>query len=449
MKKKVYVIQPTYRFMDGTLLKKFPLFNYSYNLPILSASIPPDWEKDFCLEYSDEIDFRSDATVIIITSTGYDIEHGVEIALEFRRHGKTVVFGAHMDDLSDHLMREVSDSVFYGYPTQEMMSGLLSDALSGSLKEEYKFGTNIDFPFDYSVLKQKKMWFIPTLASLGCRYTCSYCCYTPTCGGRYWLRHIKNVIADLKSARAFHRPVTFLDANIYNNRRYLIQLCQRIIDERLRIRWGAQCTIDIGDDPEVLNLMRKAGCHMLFFGLETLDQRNMAQLNKFFDTSKYVQQVKQVHKCGIRVGAFFMLGLDHDTIETFSQVYNFFQQTRVEVPYVHILFPVPGTPLELDLRNQGRLQLEYFDNYLEKKPHFSVPCSFAYYTPRNFTPRDLEFEYLHLFQRLTSFSQIIRRSLVPNIIDAVFILMMNLEARRKCLSMEIEYKRKYGMVHAH
>ncbi|MBI4811299.1 MAG: radical SAM protein [Ignavibacteriales bacterium] len=435
MKKKIYIIQPTYRLMDGTLLKEFPIFNYSYNLPLLSATIPTDWEKQFGLEYCDDVDFNSDASVILITSTGYDIAHAVDIALKFKRKGKISIFGAHMDDLSDQLMRQVCNSVFYGYPNPLKMAEILKDIESGNLQAEYHCGMNIDFPFDYSVFRNKKMWFIPALASLGCRYSCSYCCYTPIFSGHYRVRHVDNVITDLRSAHTFHRPIVFLDANLYNNRTYLKRLCERILSEEIHMRWGGQCTIDIGDDREVLRLMRKAGCHMLFFGLETLDQNNMIQLNKSFDTYRYADQLRQVRNAGIHIGAFFMLGLDEDNIDTFEMVYKFCRDTKIAVPYVHIFFPVPGTPLENTLAYQNRLPTTMFDQYLEKMPQFSVPCSFAYFTPKKLTVNELENRYLQLFGKLTRFSNIIRRTMVINLFDAGIIFKLNLEARRKYRSM--------------
>jgi hypothetical protein len=435
MNRKVYLIQPTYRLMDGSLIKKLPLFNYSYNLPILSATIPPEWEKVACLEYSEEVDFQSDASTVVITSTGYDIAHSVEIADKFRMQGKTVLFGAHMDELSDRMMRNVCHSVFYGYPDGPMMRKMLCDAESGSLAPEYRCGLNIDFPFDYSVLKDRSMWFTPALMSIGCRHTCSYCCYPPVFKGRYRLRHVDNVMRDLHAACALHRPIAFLDANLYNNREYLIRVCRTIIDDGVRTRWGGQATTDIGDDIEVLTLMRKAGCRMLFVGLESLDQKNMVQLNKDFDTSRYAQQVARIRKAGICVGAFFMLGLDEDTQGTFDAIYEFFRKTKVEVPYIHILVPVPGTALERDLREQGRVQSSAYDHYLDRKPQFSAPCSIAYYTPKKLTPAELEEGYLRLFQRISTIPKILRRSSVADPVVAALILLMNLEARRKCRAM--------------
>ena len=435
MKKKIYIIQPTYRLMDGKLIKELPLFNYSYNLPIISATIPSDWQKETCLEYTEEIDFDTDATVIIITSPGYDVARSVEIIEQFKKKNKIVIFGAHMDKFSDKILRNVCDAVFYGYPNPAKMKEFLTDIESGTIRSEYLFGNNINFTFDYSVLKKQKMPFIPMIASLGCRYKCSYCCYPPIFDGHYQLRNIEHVISDLKQTVEFKKPIAFLDANLYNNKKYLLLLCSRIIEEKIHIKWGAQCTVNIGDDKEVLDILHKAGCRMIFLGLETLDNKNMIQLNKEMNADYYSRQVKGIHHAGIQVGAFFMLGLDEDNKSTFNRIYSFFQENKVEVPYVHIYFPIPGTSMAEKLRSEGRILEDYFDDYQYKQSKFSAPCSIAYFTPSKLSEPELEKGFVNLFEKLTSFKNIFRRIFVPDLKIALLILKMNLEARRKSRSM--------------
>ena len=198
--------------MDGTLVKKFPLFNYSYNLPILSGSIPLEWQKQTCLEYIEDVDYSSDSSIIIISSMGYDISRAIEISKEFKKRGKTVIFGGHMDDLSDTLLKGICDSVFYGYPNPANMKELIFDFENGGIKNEYHFDNNINFPFDYSVLNSRKMSFIPMISSLGCRHKCSYCCYPPIYDGHYHLRKLEYVIDDLKEAAKF-KVVVILSVN--------------------------------------------------------------------------------------------------------------------------------------------------------------------------------------------------------------------------------------------
>src|SRR4030042_4440066 len=105
MKKKIYLIQPTYRNVDGRLLKGTSLFIHSLVLPILSATIPTDWKKEFCLEYFEDVNYQSDASVVGISSMGYDLVHGCEIAETFKKQGKVVILGGYQAYFSRDRLR--------------------------------------------------------------------------------------------------------------------------------------------------------------------------------------------------------------------------------------------------------------------------------------------------------------------------------------------------------
>lgn len=435
MKKKVYIIQPTYRLKDGKLSKELPLFNYSYNLPIISAVIPEEWKKETCLESTEEVNFDTDASVIILTSPGYDIVRSLEIIEYFKWKEKIVLVGAHLDQFSDKILKNVCDAVFYGYPNPAKMKQFLDDVEAGTIKKEYHFGSNLNFPFDYSVLKKQKMPFLPVITSIGCRNECTYCCYPPFYNGHYYLRKIEYVISDLKEAAVTKKPLAFLDANLYNNREYLIMLCRQIVYEKIDIIWGAQCTVNIGDDEEVLNLLYEAGCRMLFLVLETLNNKNLLQLNKPMNIDYYHRQVKGIHNAGIHIGAFFMLGLDEDDELTFDNVYSFFQENKIEVPYVHIFFPTPGTATAEGLKSDGKILENYFDDHVFRQSKFSALCSIAYFKSAGLSKAELEAGFVNLFTKITSLKNIIRRVLVPDIRIAALILKMNMEARKKAKSM--------------
>ena len=83
--RKIYLIQPTYRASDGRLLQGKSVFVHSCAIPALAASIPADWARDVCLEFFEDVNYETDASVVGISSMGYDIFHGCEIASEFRR----------------------------------------------------------------------------------------------------------------------------------------------------------------------------------------------------------------------------------------------------------------------------------------------------------------------------------------------------------------------------
>jgi radical SAM superfamily enzyme YgiQ (UPF0313 family) len=436
MNKKIYIIQPTYRKMDGSLLKSWSLFNHSLNLPIISATIPEDWKKETCLEYHDDLNFQTDASIIIISCMGYDIMHALEIAGKYKEQGKIVIFGAHVDDFSDRILSDVCDSVFYGIPSPNEMARLLDDAVSGKLLWRYRFGFNINFPFDYSVLKGKGMPFIQVQASVGCKNKCNYCCASPqSLSGKFRLRKIDFIINDLKTVSKITKYVSFIDPNIYNNRLFLKALCRRMINERIKLIWGAQSTVDVGDDAEILKLLRKSGCRILFLGLESLEQNNLNFLNKPYDKTRYLGQVLRIKKAGIHVAGYFMFGLDFDTEESTDAIHRFVHDSRIALPIVNVLMPVPGTKLFKFLKDEGRLLMEDSADFLQRNPLYSVPCQTPFFVPKSLSVDVLTRSFLDLVNRLYTYRQIIMRAFVSRPSEAMKILLINLELRKKYLKM--------------
>ena len=252
MERKVYLVQPTYHDPAGSLHKGEKLLYASLALPALSSTIPDDWEKSFCLEYFDEVDYETDAPVVGITTMGYDLLHGQEIAAEFKRRGKTVILGGQQAHFSAPRLKDVCDAVVHGHPDREDMAGLLEDADDERLKPEYHFGLDVDLPFDYGVFAGREIMYMPLLSSIGCRNRCTFCCTAAAYRGGFHLRDIDCVLADMRVVHESTRNACFDDPNIYNDRHYLLELCRRMESEGFEFRWGAQCTIEAGDDPEVL-----------------------------------------------------------------------------------------------------------------------------------------------------------------------------------------------------
>jgi len=213
MKKKIFLIQPTYSKMDGDKVKGWNQFNHSYNIPMMSGAIPDDWEKESCIEYFSEINFNTDADVILLLCMGYDIVYAKEIAEEFKKRGKTVIFGSHSDQFSEKILFEVSNSVFHGTAGRKEMKCMLEDVLNWRLKKVYEFGMDLNYPFDYSTLEGIRMPYIQAIMGMGCRNNCDYCCTAGVFKGKYRMRKIDFVISDLTAIRKLSKYVAFNDSN--------------------------------------------------------------------------------------------------------------------------------------------------------------------------------------------------------------------------------------------
>ena len=440
LKKKIYIIQPTFHKMDGNLVKGFSLASCPLELPQMAGAMPSDWEKTFSHEYFEDVDYNTDASVIFITSPSNDILHARDVIQTFKSKGKTVIFGAHEDGFSEDILGKVADAFYRGIPDKSDVKHMLDDVLKGELKDHYDFGHNFNYPYDYSVYEGKKVNYIHVQGSTGCLFKCEFCRHPSSSnGGRYTLRDIDCIIEDMKSVKKLSKYVAFKDPNFYNKREHLIALCQRIIDEKLGITWGAQMPIYVGKDDEVLKLMHKAGCRVIYMGFETMNQDNLDDVNKPFKVNEYLPMVKNVQNAGIRVVGYFMFGFDYDTQASFDQVFDFVRASKIAYPLLNILTPVPGTPVFDRMKKDGRLDLPDSKTFEKINPLYSIPCNHAYFEPKLMSRKEMEDSFMKLSKRLSSFREVFRRSFSKVDILSLIFLKMNMEFRKDHKRLELLY----------
>lgn len=442
MNKKVYLVQPSYRKMDRSVVKgSSMIINCTLNVPMLLPTIPDDWETSFCLENFDPINYHSDASVVFLSTTSSDIVHAYNVACKFKEQNKKVFFGGHTDTMSVEVMKRICDAIYFGIPDKKWMKNMLVDALKDKILPEYHCGINIDFPFDYSVFNGQKVDHLIVVSSVGCKHRCDYCQHTVQYDGIHKLRDIKYVIEDLKSIKNFTRIAAFRDSNFYNNRDYVHQLCDAIISEELNMKWGAQCPVSIGKDITLLMKMYEAGCRMLFIGYETLSQDNLKSVHKPNRVEKYREYTKNIRDAGIYVVGYFFFGFDHDTKDSFREVYSFVHETKLSLPIINLYTPVPGTRFYNRLVEEKRVSLPKAEDFVKTDLIYSIPCSRCHFEPLKATKSELEKEFLLLYRKFTTPWEILRRSKGANLLESILLLKMNLNLRFERRKIELSVKK--------
>lgn len=440
MKRKIYLVQPTYRDLDGRLLKAGPhVFTHSLAIPALSAAVPADWEKEHCLEYFEDVNLDTDAPVVGLSCLGYDLFRGRELAEEFRKRGKVVLFGGCASQLWKDLITPVADTVVCGNPGRATVARILGDAERGELAPEYRCEVDLDYPFDYSVLARKRIAsrvsLLPAIASAGCSNQCAFCCTASKFKGRYYPRSLDVVMADLRTLRSVLRGVmrhfVFVDSNFYVDREHVVRLSERLIAERLGLTWSAECTIDVGDEPEILAQLHRAGCRALLIGIETLSQANLNRMQKPFLVERYREQIRRIQKAGIIVAGFFIFGFDGDNRATVDEFCDFVRELNIAVPFFNFLCPVPGTRFFDQIQREGRLLASGEDAYLRQNVIYGVPTHRCLFRPKEMSPREAELAFVELRERLSSFPAILRRLVGLNPVMAAAVLLLNLAVRRE------------------
>ncbi len=404
MNKKILFIQPTIYDDKGRLLKKRKLYFVGLAHPLLAALLPDGWTAELCLDMIEDIPYDTDADVVGIGGVGHAASRAKDIALEFKKRGKIVFMGGPMVSLVPEMAKNYCDSVMIG-DSEETIGELCRDIENGCLKPFYnKPLEKLSYPVPrYDLVAKKRIGgFLPVQAGRGCPNTCSFCTISCLFKGRYMRRDIDEVIRDIKYVKSLgFREFLLVDDNIVSDPDYMLELCRRI--KPLKMRWMSQCAIQIADDPELLKAVAESGCYVLSFGLENIDPAALKAVNKgWCDPGDYPRILKTVNDAGIEVASEMIVGLDTDTPESLRLTAEFVEKSSIIAPKFYCLTPIPGTPLNKQMAEEGRI-VSY--DVLKYKPSESVLN-----TP-NMTAEQITDEYWKLYKRLYSMKNILRRTI--------------------------------------
>lgn len=185
----------------------------------------------------------------------------------------------------------------------------------------------------------------------GCRHGCRYCSVTAFHQQKHRHRPLNEVLAELNG---LPRDLIFVDDNIMADREYARKLFKSLIP--MRKRWVGQCSIEIGDDDELLDLAAASGCCGFFIGIETINADNLAAVGKSFnECEQYRGRLARIRNAGIGVIAGIIVGLDNDDPGVFERTLKFLQNTKIDALQLNILTPLPGTSLFTELDQAERV----------------------------------------------------------------------------------------------
>jgi radical SAM superfamily enzyme YgiQ (UPF0313 family) len=328
------------------------------NLAILAALTPSDVEVQIIDESVEPIDFSTDADLIGITAMTNMAPAAYHIADRFRQMGKTVVLGGvHVTVAPEEALRH-ADAVVVG-ESEYLWPRVLRDLRQGKLGKIYRAERLFDMkggPFPRRDLLKLDRYLVPQTVETarGCPFDCDFCSVSRTAGRAYRFRPLEEVQEEL-SRLGRNRWVFFIDDIINGNPKRAAQLFRAIAP--LKIRWGAQATILLGEDEELLELARQAGCVALFIGFETFSNAGLKKLGKPSNWhERFFRVVERIHSKKIGIWGAFVFGLDADTPETLTETVRVVKQAKLEFAQFSCLTPLPGTALYRQYIQEGRVR---------------------------------------------------------------------------------------------
>jgi len=106
----------------------------------------------------------------------------------------------------------------------------------------------------------------------------------------------------------------------------------------------------------LLEMMRSAGFHRVFLGIETPAPASLKEANKSQNTKRdLLESVRKIQSYGIEVMAGFIVGFDNDPEDIFERQINFIRESAIPLAMVGLLTALPDTQLWKRLEREGRL----------------------------------------------------------------------------------------------
>ena len=349
----------------------------TFNLPphgpvVFAATLPEYVEIDFCDENVDTFSYDDPSDLIGISSMlTTQVIRGWEIADEFRKRGKTVIFGGIATMLHAEETMLHADSVFLG-EAEGRMDQVFEDFRNNKLQKLYNYmaimpDMNLIGPARRDILN-KEMYYHKGVrmvylfhASRGCLFDC-YPCAVRYLGGKCFRpRPMDKVIEEL--ATIDNNRLFIVDNSLAQSTEWEKELFKEMIP--LKKKW---CSHPIEDDPEILDLAAQAGAWFVYQAV--------------FDTSDYIRErIKRYKDHGIAVEGTILLGLDNQTEDDILRLVDFLLEVDLDLAEFTILTPFPHTKSYDDMRRQGRIFDNDWRNYNAGK---------VVYTPKHMTPDRLQ-----------------------------------------------------------
>jgi anaerobic magnesium-protoporphyrin IX monomethyl ester cyclase len=290
---------------------------------------------------------------------------------EVSPHTKIAAFGIHVGTLPEDCfeMTEALDFIIRGEP--ELSIADLADNLqcpeqlfqipglsvrsNGTIinASDRPFLKNIDeFPYpawdlidlDNYRLPFSGRRFLMVTTARGCPYDCVYCVAQSYYGKKIRIRKVARIVDELEFLQKQYdiHDFFFWSESFTIIKTAIKELCREILNRNLHVRWVCNSRVD-NIDLELLQLMKKAGCWMISYGVESGDQSILDAIKKDITIEQIREAIALTRKVGFQIAGHFVLGLPGETLETLKKTYDFATSLDLDYAQFYCASPWPGS----------------------------------------------------------------------------------------------------------
>jgi radical SAM superfamily enzyme YgiQ (UPF0313 family) len=199
--------------------------------------------------------------------------------------------------------------------------------------------------------------------SRGCPFQCEFCDIIVLYGRKPRTKTPAQLLAELDALYqlGWRRGIFMVDDNFIGNKRNVKLLLKELKvwmeNHNYPFRFNTEASIDLAQDPELMELMVDCGFDAVFLGIETPDEDSLQLTKKFQNTrSSLTESVHSIIKAGLRPMAGFIIGFDGEKSGAGDRIVRFAEQAAIPSTTFAMLQALPNTALWHRLKKEGRLR---------------------------------------------------------------------------------------------
>jgi len=199
-------------------------------------------------------------------------------------------------------------------------------------------------------------------AARGCPYPCIFCPAPLASGRPVRMRSVSDLVEEIRHCVDEHgiREFLFHGDTFTYSKKWVLELCAAVDEAWLDVRWGCNSRVDT-IDLEMLEAMKRAGCWVIGFGVESGHEETLEKIRKAATREDIVNAFKLCRQAGIRSHAFFVFGFPWEGPEHLKADLKLAREIDPDFFDLNIAYPLPGTELEAMVRERGSVDRELVD----------------------------------------------------------------------------------------
>jgi len=333
----------------------------------VAAMLPVEWEKRLVdMNVRPLVDAElAWADYVFISAMTVQRKSAQEVIARCRRLGVKSVAGGPLFTAFHDAFPEV-DHLVLG-EAELTLPPFLADLARGEARHLYTDGglaelKETPIPL-WDLVEVKKYAAMNIQYGRGCPFDCEFCDITTLFGRRPRSKALAQLIAELDTLyrRGWCGSIFFVDDNFIGDRgklkREVLPAMIDWMEQRGRpFYFYTEASIDLADDPRLMELMVRAGFEEVFIGIETPHEEGLAESGKTPNRNRdMVASVKRIQQAGLQVHGGFIVGFDSDPPSIFDKQIRFIQESGIVTAMVGVLSAMRGTKLYQRLDREGRL----------------------------------------------------------------------------------------------